>query len=217
MSQWFLQMGPLAWPLMICSLLSLFMIVERMLFFIVHRRLGKRLKQTAYEYCQHSQWHNPDSIKVPHTVRNALDVILSQPDNRARRDEQATIWLANCHEETMAYTRWMLLIALISPLLGLLGTVLGMIDAFQELAVHQGPVQPSLIADGVLQAMLTTAYGLVIAIPTLIAAHAFRILGNSYMTRLEQLLNHVSLTIDEPQPGTTQVTETNIALKGQVA
>lgn len=65
------------------------------------------------------------------------------------------------------------LIAMVSPLLGLLGTVLGMIQSFQELELAQGAANASVLAGGIWQALLTTAAGLVVAIPAAIAAGLF--------------------------------------------
>ena len=61
---------------------------------------------------------------------------------------------------------WLKLIAAISPLLGLLGTVLGMVGVFQTIAVNQA-LDPAALASGIWQALLTTVMGLVIAIPVL--------------------------------------------------
>ena len=61
-------------------------------------------------------------------------------------------------------------IASVSPLLGLLGTVLGMIQSFQQLELAQGSANASLLAGGIWQALLTTAAGLIVAIPAAIAA-----------------------------------------------
>lgn len=62
------------------------------------------------------------------------------------------------------------LIAMVSPLLGLLGTVLGMIQSFQELELAQGAANASVLAGGIWQALLTTAAGLIVAIPAAIGA-----------------------------------------------
>lgn len=62
------------------------------------------------------------------------------------------------------------LIAMISPLLGLLGTVTGMIQSFQELELAQGSANASVLAGGIWQALLTTAAGLLVAIPAAIGA-----------------------------------------------
>lgn len=57
-------------------------------------------------------------------------------------------------------------VAQIAPLLGLFGTVLGMIEAFQSLQVAGASVDPSLLAGGIWVALVTTAVGLAVAIPT---------------------------------------------------
>lgn len=62
------------------------------------------------------------------------------------------------------------LIAVISPLLGLLGTVSGMIDTF-KIIVEVGTGDPGMLADGISVALLTTQFGLMVAVPTMIAHH----------------------------------------------
>ncbi len=69
------------------------------------------------------------------------------------------------------YLRLVELIAYISPLLGLLGTVLGMIDAFRGLEVDVNQADAGVLAGGIWEALLTTAVGLGVAIP-MTAAHA---------------------------------------------
>ena len=65
------------------------------------------------------------------------------------------------------------LIAMIAPLLGLLGTVLGMIQSFQQLEMAEGSANASVLAGGIWQALLTTAAGLLVAIPAAVAAGLF--------------------------------------------
>tara|TARA_B100000427_G_C15513386_1_gene597157 strand:- start:2632 stop:3279 length:648 start_codon:yes stop_codon:yes gene_type:complete len=64
-------------------------------------------------------------------------------------------------------------VASISPLLGLFGTVLGMIKAFLNLEKAGAQIEPALLAGGIWEALLTTAFGLAIAIPALAAYHIF--------------------------------------------
>ena len=64
---------------------------------------------------------------------------------------------------------WLLgIIASVSPLLGLLGTVCGIITAFQSMAIENGLGKPELMAKGIGEALITTAAGLIIAIPCMI-------------------------------------------------
>jgi biopolymer transport protein ExbB len=73
-------------------------------------------------------------------------------------------------ERMSRHLRMLEVIAMVSPLLGLLGTVLGMIQSFQELEIAQGSANASVLAGGIWQALLTTAAGLIVAIPAAIAA-----------------------------------------------
>ena len=69
------------------------------------------------------------------------------------------------------YLRGLDAIATLAPLLGLLGTVLGMINAFQALEAAGGRADPAQLAGGIWEALLTTAFGLAVAIPTAAALH----------------------------------------------
>lgn len=64
-----------------------------------------------------------------------------------------------------SYFRWLEVIGNVAPLLGLLGTVMGMITAFQQLEVAGSKVDPSILAGGIWEALLTTEVGLMVAIP----------------------------------------------------
>ena len=61
------------------------------------------------------------------------------------------------------------MVSAVAPLLGLLGTVIGMIKAFQTIALEKGIGKPELLAEGISQALVTTAAGLIVAIPAQVA------------------------------------------------
>lgn len=82
--------------------------------------------------------------------------------------------LGNQEVEAMnRHVRVLELVAMISPLLGLLGTVLGMIESFQQLDLAGGSANASVLAGGIWRALLTTAAGLLVAIPAAVAAALF--------------------------------------------
>jgi|TARA_B110000211_G_C14018299_1_gene526392 biopolymer transport protein ExbB len=102
-------------------------------------------------------------------VKYAMQSLMSD-SNRSSLDSELT-WRGNAEVLKMSkYIRIIELIAMISPLLGLLGTVLGMIQSFQELEMAQGSANASVLAGGIWQALLTTAAGLVVAIPAAVGA-----------------------------------------------
>ena len=95
-------------------------------------------------------------------------LIAGRPAASLRRDLE---WRGNAEIARLSrHIRLLELVAMVSPLLGLLGTVLGMIQAFRELALAGGAANASLLAAGIWQALLTTAAGLVVAIPAAVAA-----------------------------------------------
>lgn len=84
---------------------------------------------------------------------------------------------------------WLSLIGNIAPMMGLLGTVIGMISAFQEIAGNPNPA-PSKLAAGIYQALVTTTMGLIVGIPVLGFYFFFR-------NRLNQLISEAGIVIEE--------------------
>ncbi|SDE43455.1 MotA/TolQ/ExbB proton channel family protein [Ruegeria marina] len=91
---------------------------------------------------------------VPH------DVLAAQVEHRGNAEAQ----------QFYRGVRFLELAGMIAPLLGLLGTVLGMIQSFRSLELAEGAANASILAGGIWQALLTTAAGLVVAIPALVGA-----------------------------------------------
>lgn len=171
--QWFELMGITAYPLALCSVLAVALVLERVVFMLRERGFTQEI------YTQ---------------LATELDAARHKP--KPLRDE-----LVNCaiQEVYAPYTRGIRLlriIATISPLLGLLGTMLGIISSFKVMARNTGPVTPSLIASGLWEAMLTTVVGLSIAIFTLLMAYFFNHIGENAMQRLCRKLNRHSLDIE---------------------
>jgi biopolymer transport protein ExbB len=85
------------------------------------------------------------------------------------------------------------LVAMVSPLLGLLGTVLGMIQSFQELELAQGSANASVLAGGIWQALLTTAAGLLVAIPAAVGATLLSARIEGAIQRIESAVGQLML------------------------
>lgn len=94
-------------------------------------------------------------------------------------------------------------IALISPLLGLLGTVVGIIDVFQAITASTGvgAVDPELLAGGIAKALITTAGGIIVAVPAFIFHRYFRGLVDELVIEMEREAIHM---IDILHPGHNQ-------------
>lgn len=91
------------------------------------------------------------------------------------------------------------LIAMVSPLLGLLGTVLGMITSFQQLALAEGAANASVLAGGIWQALLTTAAGLLVAIPAAVGASLLAARAENGAQMIESAVGELMLIENRPK------------------
>ena len=106
-----------------------------------------------------------------------------QPSGSARQREMAADFLNGVEGNTLRWIQYMNVIATIAPMVGLLGTVSGMIGAFQTIATG-GMGKPELLAGDIGEALITTATGLTIGIPAMIF---YFVLRNRLDARLEEL------------------------------
>ena len=107
---------------------------------------------------------------------------------RIRRAKDPAAEGGRIADRMMASVDWLADIAAIAPLVGLLGTVLGMFQAFGGIAsdVAAG-AKPVVLAQGVSQAIVTTIFGLVVAIPSLLAHALFRRRAQRRIAEIEEL------------------------------
>lgn len=114
---------------------------------------------------------------------------LDAPESTVR-EEAARVASAEL-EKLRGNLRGLELIGSLSPLLGLLGTVLGMITAFQQLQAAGSRVDPSALSGGIWEALLTTAVGLAVAIPTVAVLSALERTIERTQHRMEDALTRV--------------------------
>jgi biopolymer transport protein ExbB len=198
------QLGVLTWPLLLCAFLALMICLERSALFLHQTVLSILPKKQLWLKTLRQSKSAPSSDSV-HTL---LAQVSSQQDLLARgaslllkqvhqpkilREELLGLWLNKHQRDLQAGLKILQVIGIISPLLGLLGTVLGLIDMFAELGQSQGPVTPAQLSAGLGLAMNTTAAGLIIAVPAITAAHLFGIWAQAQCLRASHVLNQVNL------------------------
>ena len=121
------------------------------------------------------------------TIARIMTAGLENTD-RPRAEVHESLQLAG-RKETSFLSRWigaLGAIAAMEPLMGLLGTVLGLIEAFKEVERLKVVGNPSVVAAGVWQALITTAAGLMIAIPTYAFYRYFRSKVSGMVMEMEQ-------------------------------
>jgi biopolymer transport protein ExbB len=101
------------------------------------------------------------------------------------------------------------IVATVAPIVGLLGTVLGMIEAFRVIAYADGMGNPVLLAGGISQALVNTAAGLAVALPALgmhhFLKHRIAILGLRLEKQINRLLNEWFLPVSTVKQGLKEV------------
>lgn len=198
------QLGVLTWPLLLCAFLALMICLERSALFL-HQTLLSILpqKQAWIKNLRRSTstatTENINTLLAQTSVQNDLlargaTLLLKQVHQpKTLREELLSLWLNKQQRDLQAGLKVLQVIGIISPLLGLLGTVLGLIDMFAELGQSQGPVTPAQLSAGLGLAMNTTAAGLIIAVPAITAAHLFGIWAQGQCLRTSHILNQLNL------------------------
>ena len=92
------------------------------------------------------------------------------------------------------------ILAKLAPLMGLLGTVLGMISTFSEIADAQAGINMNQLAGGIWQALITTAEAVILHIPGLVFLHHFQTRVDEVASALSEAANAVLVTEEEDEP-----------------
>ncbi|KRA53125.1 hypothetical protein ASD80_13810 [Devosia sp. Root635] len=106
-----------------------------------------------------------DNAALSRVVRVAMTAYAQQPGAPERAQQMAVIEAQTTLAQAGRFLRLVEAVVQAAPMLGLLGTVLGMIEAFGKVAQGSGAADPSALANGIWIALTTTALGLAIAIP----------------------------------------------------
>ncbi len=205
--------GPVIYPLLFCSLLALALVLERLLVLLFYPAMLPAADVQAF------QAGTLTEAPEAKGARQGLILLARyRGQNKSLRDELLSTWLAEQQQVLHGRIRWLTLVGTLAPLLGLLGTVLGIISMFQEVAHQAGPVTPALLAAGMWEAMATTAMGLVIAIPALGCGQAFAIWGDHRLEKIGKVLNQNSLWLELHQTPVSDSVEVSTPLaKVQIA
>lgn len=140
------------------------------------QNLQKRDKKAVLELCETNQNTIATVLQAGFGEKKDKGIFIKEAMEKCAHKEIASLW------RNISYLSD---IATIAPLIGLLGTVLGMIQAFNVIAFQTAVVKPILLAGGISKAMVTTAGGLMVAIPALMFYSFFpwKTTGNYHLYR----------------------------------
>lgn len=180
--------GWLMLPILACSVIALGIIIERLWALQKRRVIPKHLVAQVWhwERNQELDGERVKSIRASSPLGRILAAGLSARD-KDRDVMKESIEETGRHvvHELERYLNTLGTIASITPLLGLLGTVIGMIQVFTDLTIH-GTGNVGNLAGGISQALITTAAGLSVAIPALMFYRYFRGRVDELVVYMEQ-------------------------------
>lgn len=187
MVQWFLRGGPVMWPLLVCSIVALAAVLERAWFWIQERR--SRDDQAVHRILHLTERGLFDEAAA--FARDSGDAVARILHNGLTHHhfslEGALEVAAHAELKRMKRSLGILdTMITVAPLLGIFGTVTGILTAFSAL---EGRIpDPRTVSAGIAEAVITTVAGLAIAIPLVIAY-------NYFCAQVEEASGHISANV----------------------
>jgi biopolymer transport protein ExbB len=161
--------GPVMWPLLILSMITLAVVLERMMFVIIEKvKRNRNAVQKILEFVERGD--SASAIQVASGTRDVvarilLDGLVSRPESLVNSVLSAS------NRELKRFSRGLAVLdtaITLAPLLGLLGTVTGLIRSFSFLGSQEVTAASAAITGGIAEALYATAFGLSIAICALV-------------------------------------------------
>jgi biopolymer transport protein ExbB len=197
MWEYFLSGGPVMWPLLICSFVSLTVVIERAMFWVVlRRRSNGTLLNEIMALCESGDW---EAIRLrtagtrDYAIKVIITGILHRDFSMTKAMESAAADQVKRMRRFMGVLDTMITVA---PLLGIFGTVTGIIQSFEALGTT-GIERPAAVTAGIAQALITTAAGLGIAIPSVILYNFFDSLCERAALRIEKYATSLEIVYEK--------------------
>jgi biopolymer transport protein ExbB len=190
LARWFQDGGTWMYPILIISAFSLAIVIERLFYYYMHCRLNAKAFMTQIvRLVRNGEVEKARQLCTK--TKSPLSVILEsalwhfqqqEPDQEIQNavDEVALREIPRIQRRT----HYLSLFANISTLLGLLGTIFGLQEAFTSLTAADPAQKATLLAKGIAIGMNTTALGLIVAVPNMVM---FSVLGAKANTIIEEI------------------------------
>ena len=171
-----------ATPLLLCSLIALTLIIERSIKLYNLPRLKAQYQTDLLSISNNLSLKNAKKLLDDEGLFYALaasQLFRYEHESKSLRDDAVMLALDNHSAELRSKLSALGTIGSLAPMLGLLGTIVGLMRSFHDIGLSQGPVEPAVVADGLWQALSTTAVGMIIAVVCLFFSAIF----NSFIRR----------------------------------
>lgn len=187
--------GPVVWILIALSVVALTVALFKVAELLLARRGGRRVARSLALWREGRHARALDEVAdadrgIPRLVRIAMQGRTHRAPDALVREELQRV-AANDMVRLRGNLRTLEVIGQIGPLLGLFGTVLGMIEAFRRMEEAGSRVDPAVLSGGIWQALLTTGVGLAVAIPTVLVHQWLERRADAHAHRIEDAVTQV--------------------------
>lgn len=182
-------------PLALCSALALAFVLERA--FYVMRKKGLTQKDNKSIFAALHQHQIDAALSILEKANTGYQFVVDEliqhkSSSKEVRDEAIKIMLVRYSNRLKRRLSGLTTIASLAPMLGLLGTIIGLMRSFRDIGLSDGPVNPSIVADGLWQALSTTAAGMVIAVICVLCHAVLKSRIRIHLAEAVDVLNHFS-------------------------
>lgn len=197
--------GWLMWPILLCSVIGFSIVMERLWTLQRRRVLPAHLRAQVWRWLSNDELTDAN-LKAMRTGSPLGQMLVAGLVNRHKPRETMKESIEDTGRQVVheleRYLNTLGTISAISPLLGLLGTVVGLMKVFTAITTH-GTGDPTVLAGGISEALITTVAGLTVAIPALIAYRYFKGKVDDLVVRMEQEAIKLVEAIENQQPAPT--------------
>jgi len=190
------QGGIIIIPIILGSVISFAIFLERIFFLKEENIASQKLYNELYDLIEEDKISEAQTL-AKHNDKQALSIIMNKVLQSWHKDKQNLRDIADEKgkkevKKMENYISIISIIAVISPLMGLLGTVTGMITVFKQFIYSQQ--DPTFMSDGISKALITTAAGLIVAIPALLGSkYLYSRIDNLILDLEDKLFNLIEL------------------------
>ena len=179
--------GLVMWPLLIMSVIGVTLCLERLWFWLTTNRPGRRedLQRLARLLRENK---NDQALQLATRDRSVYGKLVSQLLDEPVTEALVVDVVEFQRPKLERFMPTLSTIITAAPMLGILGTVLGIISSFEVIAAAGSTGDPSLVSQGIAEALLTTASGLIVALLVLIPYNLFRSQVDRTLGRIEMLV-----------------------------
>lgn len=188
---WFSKGGVIMWPILLFAVYGVALCFERWRHYKKQEQAVDRGLGLLPDFAENPGGDFRDRFGLESAVARLARIVLGNgAENNAARAEKVRIAFTNEHARIEKHLGIISVVATLLPLLGLLGTVTGMIASFNAIAAY-GSGNPSIVADGIAEALITTEAGLITSIPLLYLHQVLSNRADTLIRRLDEFTTHL--------------------------